>query len=139
MTNKSAKDKLIKLYGKECFIDKLHLRKDKERKYTSKKQYKKMKELTYHHIKEVSEGGETTVENGALLSLENHIWFNNQPKEVQNKLNKKFQEYKKCNVIIEEDLRLPIEIKGAFIDFKEKEKRKQKRKIQKLKKEVEDR
>ena len=98
-----------------------------------------MKELTYHHIKEVSEGGETTIENGALLSLENHIWFNNQPKEVQDKLNKKFQEYKKCNVIIEEDLRLPIEIKGAFIDFKEKEKRKQKRKIQKLKKEVEGR
>lgn len=139
MTNKSAKDKLIKLYGKECFIDKLHLRKDKERKYTSKKQYKKMKELTYHHIKEVSEGGETTIENGALLSLENHIWFNNQPKEVQDKLNKKFQEYKKCKVIIEEDLRLPIEIKEAFIDFKEKEKRKQKRKIQKLKKEVEGR
>lgn len=32
---------------------------------------------------------------GALLSVENHIWFNKQNEEVQKELNKKFQEYKK--------------------------------------------
>ena len=32
---------------------------------------------------------------GALLSVENHIWFNQQSEEVQQELNKKFQEYKK--------------------------------------------
>ncbi len=53
MNNKRAKDKLIKLYGAECFIEKLHLRIDKEpRKYTGKGQYKRMKQLTYHHIRE---------------------------------------------------------------------------------------
>lgn len=50
--NKSAKKELIRLYGAECFIDKLHLRDDKERKYTGKSQYHRMKELTYHHILE---------------------------------------------------------------------------------------
>lgn len=58
-SNKSAKNKLIELYGEECFIEKLHLRKKidiqkEEKKYTSKGQYKKMKMLTYHHILERS-------------------------------------------------------------------------------------
>ena len=73
MDNKKAKEKLIKLYGNECFIEKLHLRKDNEpRKYKSKGQMKRMKQLTYHHILERRRGGKATVENGALLSAENH-------------------------------------------------------------------
>lgn len=56
-SNKSAKQKLIKLYGAECFIEKLQLRKDdKPRTYTSKGQYHRMKQLTYHHILEKSKG-----------------------------------------------------------------------------------
>ena len=72
-SNKNARKKLEERYGKECFIEKLHLRKDKEpRRYTSKGQMKKMKQLTYHHIKMKKDGGRATVENGALLSAENH-------------------------------------------------------------------
>lgn len=41
-SNKRAKQRLIELYGDECFIDKLHLRPTKER-YKSKAQYKRMK------------------------------------------------------------------------------------------------
>ncbi len=37
-SNKSAKEALERRYGAECFIEKLHLRKDeKPRKYTSKR------------------------------------------------------------------------------------------------------
>lgn len=50
-SNKRTKNKLIEIYGDECFIDKLHLRKTKE-KYISEGQYKRMKQLTYHHIVE---------------------------------------------------------------------------------------
>lgn len=57
MTNKEARDKLIKLYGAECFVDKLRLRNDKGRKYTGKAQKHKMKQLTYHHILEKSKRG----------------------------------------------------------------------------------
>jgi hypothetical protein len=53
-SNKNAKEALIRLYGKECFIEKLHLRPDTERKYTGKAQYHRMKQLTYHHILEKS-------------------------------------------------------------------------------------
>ena len=49
-SNKKAKEALIRLYGKECFIEKLHLRPDTERKYIGKAQYHRMNQLTYHHI-----------------------------------------------------------------------------------------
>lgn len=95
-SNKKIKDRLIELYGPECFIDKLHLRKDKKPcRYRSKGQYERMKQLTYHHIKEKRNGGKTTIENGALLSAENHEWFNKQSDKAQRQMNELFQEYKR--------------------------------------------
>ena len=102
-SNKEAKQELIKRYGAECFIDKLHLRPDTERKYKGKAQYKRMQQLTYHHIKKKESGGKATVENGAILKESNHIWLNNQPKIVQDKLNDIFQTYKHL-----EDLRIEL-------------------------------
>lgn len=93
--NKKAREELIKRYGAECFIEKLHLRKDTERKrYTSRGQMEKMRRLTYHHIKMRKDGGEASVENGALLSNENHMWFHQQNERDQRRMNKMFQEYK---------------------------------------------
>lgn len=92
--NKSARQELERLYGKECFIDKLHLREKKQKRYTGKGQFKRMKQLTYHHIKMKKDGGKATVENGALLSTENHAWFHKQSPEKQAEMNKAFQEYK---------------------------------------------
>ena len=94
-SNKKAKEELIRLYGEECFIDKLRLRKgSKDEKYKSKGQYKRMKQLTYHHIVKREHGGHATVENGALLSAENHAWFNKQSVSEQARLNDIFQQYK---------------------------------------------
>ena len=62
-----------------------------------------------------------------MLSAENHAWFNKQSKAAQAEMNKKFQEYKKCKVVLVEDLYLGIEVK--FSDFQlpeEKEQRKEK-------------
>lgn len=150
MNNKQAKEKLIKLYGAECFIDKLHLRvDDKPRRYKGKAQMKRMKQLTYHHIKEKRNGGKATVENGAILSVENHEWFNRQPEEVQKELNKKFQEYKKCKIEVSDELDTGIEIKTIAFEpqeiFKEEkrknkiEKNRQRQELQRIKKEYEDR
>lgn len=65
-SNKRAKERLIELYGPECFIDKLHLRPYEPKKYNGVGQMRKMKQLTYHHIQEKSKGGETTVENRSI-------------------------------------------------------------------------
>ena len=119
MSNKKAKERLIQLYGAECFIEKLHLRKDTEpRKYSSKGQRKRMKQLTYHHIKERRYGGKATVENGALLSEENHIWFNEQSKEAQKQMNELFQKYKasvECKVEFVDELDTRFSITSAII------------------------
>lgn len=119
MSNKRAKERLIELYGAECFIEKLHLRVDTEpRKYTSKGQRKRMKQLTYHHIKEKRYGGKATTENGALLSEENHIWFNEQSKEAQKKMNELFQQYKasvECKVEFVDELDTRFNVVSAII------------------------
>ena len=110
MKNKNAKNELIRILGPECFIEKLHLRQDENKRYKSKKQMKKMQALTYHHIAERARGGRATVENGALLSRENHDWFNEQTPEVQAELNKKFQEYKACKVKFVDDIDTTITV-----------------------------
>lgn len=119
MSNKRAKERLIQLYGAECFIEKLKLRKDTEpRKYSSKGQYKRMKQLTYHHIREKRNNGKATVENGALLSAENHAWFNKQSKEAQRQMNELFQQYKQsieCKVEFVDDLDTQFSIASAII------------------------
>ena len=50
-SNKRAKEELIRLYGAECFIDKLKLRIDPTpKRYKGKGQMKKMKQLMKHSI-----------------------------------------------------------------------------------------
>ena len=124
-SNKNAKQELIKRYGAECFIEKLHLRKDTTpRRYTSKGQKKRMKQLTYHHIKMKKDGGKATVENGALLSAENHSWFHQQNSQSREYMKTMFQEYKKQvdegTVVFVDELDLPFEIKAMDFSIDER-------------------
>ena len=143
--NKRAKEKLIKLYGAECFIEKLKLRKYTEpKKYKGKGQMKRMKQLTYHHIKMKKDGGRATVENGALLSAENHTWFHKQSPQVQTQMNEIFQEYKRqqsqeCQVVFVDELKLGFEIKTMEFSIGEREQKKEKYNRAKEKKEFQKR
>lgn len=123
-SNKKAKEKLIELYGAECFIEKLKLRRyDKPVHYTSKGQLKRMKQLTYHHIKMKKDGGKATVENGALLSAENHTWFHQQSKTSQGYMNALFQEYKRqmdeCRVVFVDNIEQPFVVDLAELEVKD--------------------
>lgn len=155
-SNKSAKEALIRRYGNVCFIERLHLRDTKGMKYKGCGQYKRMKQLTYHHILEKSKGGRATIENGALLSEENHEWFHRQPKEAQRVMNGMFQElkrkidYEECRVEYVDEVKCPFEAsfvemsidKNGKMDLKrlrEDSKKEEKREMQRLKKEWEDR
>lgn len=100
--NKRARQELERLYGKESFVKKLKLREryGEGHTYMAKNQVKKAvwyrgQQLTYHHILEKSKGGKATVENGALLSADDHQWFHRQPKERQAEMNQAFQDYKR--------------------------------------------
>lgn len=130
-SNKRAKEELIRIYGPECFIDKLKLRQDPEpKRYTGKGQMKRMKQLTYHHIKMKKDGGKATVENGALLSAENHAWFHKQNPQDQATMNAMFQEYKRqyqeCEVVFVDKLDLGFEIRATEFHIDEKEQKKEK-------------
>ena len=140
--NKKAKNELIKYYGAECFIEKLKLRRDTTpRTYTSKGQMKRMKQLTYHHIRMRKDGGDSSRENGALLSAENHQWFHKQNEHTQGYMNALFQEYKRqvdeCRVVLCDELNLPFTIRATTfsIDDLEQDKKiyraKEKRETQK--------
>ena len=143
--NKRAKEKLINVYGGECFIEKLKLRKYTEpKKYKGKGQMKRMKQLTYHHIKMKKDGGRATVENGALLSAENHTWFHKQSPQVQTQMNEIFQEYKRqqsqeCQVVFVDELKLGFEIKTMEFSIGEREQKKEKYNRAKEKKEFQKR
>ena len=159
-SNKKVKDALIRLYGNKCFIERLHLRDTKGMKYKGCNQYKKMKQLTYHHIKMKSQGGKATIENGALLSAENHEWFHKQSKQDQEIMNNMFQElkreidHKRVGVELVEDLDCPFEINCDEIwiednrihtktatkkELEERIARKEKKEFQRIRRELEDR
>lgn len=159
-SNKKVKNELIRRYGNKCFIERLGLRKEKNRKYRGCSQYKRMKMLTYHHIRMKKDGGKATIENGALLSAENHQWFHKQSEHDQAIMNNMFQELKrqidmeKIGVEFVDEIECPFEINCAEIweennrlnakaigkaKFKGEEKRKNKRELQRIKKEWEDR
>ena len=139
MSHNGVMKELIKRYGKRCFIDVLHLRKDTNRKYTGKSNY-----YTYHHIKRRSEGGQTTLKNGALLSRENHEWLHQQSPEAIRCINDLFHKYKNrvdesrkkgdltideagCPVVYVDDLKLPHDIVLKPLEFSIDKKRKKSR------------
>lgn len=132
-SNKGVKEEMIKRYGAKCFIDRLHLREesDKPTRYKGKGQYKRMKMLTYHHIRMKSRGGKATVENGALLSAENHAWFHQQSRTDQAIMNNMFQELKRnidnglteeipVAIVPEEEIEQPFELDVAVIESDKK-------------------
>lgn len=99
-SNKNAKNEIIRITGPKCFIEELGIRTKEEveadlKRFKGKSQYKKMSELTYHHIKEKCKGGRADFENGAIFRNINHIWFNGLSQEKQKEINELCQQYKK--------------------------------------------
>ena len=123
-SNKRAKEELIRIYGPECFIEKLKIRKGPRKHYTGKGQMKKMKQLTYHHIKMKKDGGRATRENGALLSAENHAWFHQQSEQAQAQMNEMFQEYKRqfdeCRIVLVDEITQDFEIRPTTFAIDER-------------------
>lgn len=139
--NKKVKEQMVRIFGKECFIEKLRLRDTSGLTYKSKGQYKRMKSLTYHHIRMKSKGGKATIENGAILSVENHQWFHKQPREEQERMNKMFQQYKQniengniqeCQVVIVPDISTNIDVRVATFKPSEFNRAEEKRKTKEL-------
>lgn len=94
-SNRSARIKLEKIFGKICMIEELGIRKiPKEERRKIKGYTKYDDQLTFHHIKEKHCGGKATPENGALLKGYNHRWLHTLSDEDKSKVNNALIEFK---------------------------------------------
>ena len=128
--NRRARNKMIKIFGKKCFIEELHLRTPEEieadkARYTGKHQRRIIDDLTYHHILEKSSQGKSTIENGALLRTINHMWFHRLSPIQQRKINQLFQQYKRqfyhrIDVSFDEEVDTNIEINIGELELTDK-------------------
>jgi len=106
--NKRKREELERIYGKgsmfqkaktEEYIETLPRIKGikqyvKERKYSGKQLQKLMAEMQYHHMKHLSEGGKTTLENGAVVSGLEHQYMHSQPRPYEEIMNEHIRQWK---------------------------------------------
>ena len=108
-SNKSAKNKLIEIYGEHCMFERARIAERIEqmggirtyRSYVSDKRFKGKKiakQLTYHHLRHKSDGGPATVENGALVDATAHAYLHSLPRHQEEIINNMLRLHK-LNVI----------------------------------------
>lgn len=157
MKNRDMHRALAKIYGNKCMFlashcDTVHYKKYQKR-YKSKELKKLIKSITVHHLKHRSEGGKTTVENCSLVNELAHRYLHYLPREQEEIINNKLREYKKCKVVLDDDIDINCELHCGFIEdgniiepkrlskheIIERERRKEKKEFEREKKEYEDR
>lgn len=103
--NKSAKNELNRIYGKQCMFSRARIALRIEemggiRTYKSFLKEIKLKrkkishEITFHHLKHRSEGGETSPENGANIEEIVHQYIHSLPREQEEVINNMLREWK---------------------------------------------
>ena len=85
--NSQAKKELQRIFGDGCFMERAGIRTVKGFKKTAHS-------ITYHHLKHRSEGGETTVDNGANLAKENHEFLHSLSRAKEEIINNRIRRWK---------------------------------------------
>lgn len=167
-SNKSKREQLEQIYGKGSMFEKAQCeqyvetlprikglkRYIAEKRYTGKQIRKLIRCIHYHHLKHKSEGGETTLENGALVNGLEHGYMHSLPRQHEEIINNRIRQWKidfmtlttegvieSGEVVPEEDtITIPVyTYKKSRQATIERQRRHDKRQMQKIKKEVEDR
>lgn len=94
-SNRDIRQLMEQIYGSRCMMEEAGIRKVPIEQRRKIKGYKKVEEqITYHHLRRRSKGGEATVENGALLKWYNHQWLERQPVAIRERINDELRKYK---------------------------------------------
>ena len=112
-SNKNARDALESIYGKKDMfvaakieeqIDELNkIRKKKIKtykefkkhcRYTNSKEKTLEKMLSYHHLRHRSDCGDSSIENGAVISALPHSYLHSLPRDEEEIINNMLREYK---------------------------------------------
>lgn len=135
MNNKGAKHDLEVVYGKGCMFKRAHIEELIERigniktyrQYKEEMHYKRRKvnslesSLTYHHLKHRSEGGHTTIDNGAVVNELAHRYMHSLPREQEEVINDILREFKfklSGGILIPDEQGLQIQ-QPFSVDFSE--------------------
>ncbi len=133
-----------------------------EKHYTRKQKLKYEETMTYHHMQHLAEGGKTTCENGAVVSEGEHIYLHSLPRVQEEIANRHMKQWKFDYIILTAESvvqsgEIDIDINQDFIEIpaedyykphktkltakqlEEKQRRQEKRELQRIKKELEDR
>ena len=160
--NRKIREALERIYGEGCMFQKARIERrieqlggiktykqfKEEHRYTLKKIKAFEGVMTLHHLKHLSEKGETTIENGAVINSLAHTYLHSLPREDEEKINDMLREYKKCKVEFVDDLpevANQFEIHYAMVkpsDISrsiEKQRKRDKKEFERLRKEFEDR
>jgi len=139
--NKKVRKELERKYGRVCMFKKANIEKKveatrviktykrflQEKRYTGKSIRKLENRLTLHHLKHRSEGGETNIENGAIINELAHTYMHSLPRKHEEYINNELRRFKnnyECKVVYIDELELPFKIN--YTDFKLEDKKKEK-------------
>ena len=128
-SNRSAKKELERIYGKGCFFERANIAERIEamggiRTFKIFVQEKKFKgkpishQITYHHLRHRSEGGKSTVENGANVEEVAHQYLHSLPRDQEEVINNMLREFKLNCVMMTGDGQIQ-EAKSISFDFGE--------------------
>lgn len=169
--NKQRREELEAIYGKGCMFEKSKAEEYvsslprikgfkvfiKERHFTSKEIAQLKKRMNYHHLEHRADGGQTTLENGAVISELAHRYIHSLPRDQEEIINNHIRKWKLDVVSLTteaviESQEIDIDLSKDYIELpavtyrkknkkqlEEEERRKEKRELQKLKKEYETR
>jgi len=170
--NKSKRDELEKIYGSGSMFQKskaeeyvASLPKIKgfkkfisERHFTCNQIKKLTRIMNYHHMQHVSEGGKTTLENGAVVNELEHRYMHDLPRNHEEIINNHIRKWKVdfmtlttegvqgSGELVQDDstetIEIPVHTYHKKINLRqaeERRRRQEKREFNRLRKEMEDR
>lgn len=103
--NRQMRKQLERLYGKGCFFERAHIAEKIEamggiktyKTFIQEKRYSGKKiilQISYHHLKHVSENGATSVHNGANVSTIAHQYLHSLPRDQEEIINNELRQFK---------------------------------------------
>jgi hypothetical protein len=170
--NKSKRDELEKIYGSGSMFQKARTEEYiatlprikgikqyiREKHYSGKVLKQLRKQMQFHHMKHVSEGGKTTLENGAVVDAVEHPYMHSLPREHEEIINNHIRKWKvdfmtlttegvqESGELVQDDstetIEIPVHTYHRKVDLRraeERRRRQEKREFNKLRKEIEDR
>ena len=130
----------------------------KEKHFTSKEIKKLTERMNYHHLEHKADGGATSVENGAIVNELEHRYLHSLPRNQEEVINNHIRQWKidfiaimggqvidsqEIDINLNEDvIEIPVHNMNKKHNLKyleEKKRRQERRELQKLKKEYEER